>query len=106
MPLCLFDCQYDLADLPTGWIFSDDNLHDLTRRLKRLWLAYKTKSLMIERMLFSLPQVKDNVVWKDFGLDCDNMRDSKYIPLLKRPRDECLETKLKNIMSKKRPREE
>lgn len=107
VPLCLFDCEYDSADLPSGWLHSDENLQDLTRRLKRLWLEHKTKYLMIEKVLFSLrPEFDDQVIWKDFGLECDNMSDSKYIPLLKRPRDETLEVKLENMERKKKLREE
>lgn len=105
LALCLFECEYDSTDLPMGWIHSAESLRDLTRRLNRLWLEYKTKYLMIEKVLFGLhPGVVDSVTWKDFGLECDNMSDKKYIPLMKRPCDETLEAKLENIEVKKKLR--
>lgn len=116
MPLCLFDCNYDSNDLPLGWFYNQDAMLNLKRQLKHLWLAYKTKSMMIERVLLDLcshtdkfdedeePKTKKSKLhqetWKDFGLECDNMSDTKYIPLMKRPRGEPLETKLESLGKK------
>lgn len=110
LPLCLFDCKYDTNDLPVGWMYNQDAMRNLRRQLKRLWLQYKTKSVMIERVLLDLsspadqcddseePKMKKSRLqqetWKDFGLDCDNMSDTKYVSLMRRPRGEPLETKL------------
>lgn len=111
MPLCLFDCKYDLDDMPQGWIHNLEAMFNLRKQLKRLWLQYKTKSMMIERFLLDMsspihcqiqgdeePKQKksrlEQETWKDFGLECDNMSDIKYVPLMKRPRGEPLETKL------------
>lgn len=120
MPLCLFDCKYKLSDLPLGWNYDLGAIVNLLRQLKSLWLKYKTKTLMIERVLTDLdglvvmedqtssgdPIFKraklDLARWRDFGLECDNMSDTKYIPLLKRPRDQTLESKLEAIRCKEK----
>lgn len=111
MPLCLFDCQYNPDDIPSGWNYNQDSILHLLNQLKRLWLDYKTKSMMIENVLFDLEaQITANSGgfkidlnrWKDFGLECDNMSDAKYIPLMKRPQDETLEMKLENIKNKRK----
>lgn len=115
LSLCLFDCKYDPKDLPQGFYYDRGALCNLLRQLKELWTKYKTKTLMIEQVLFSLESLiatneGDNKsdatspklnCWKDFGLECDTMSDKKYVPLLKRPRDESLETKLITINAKK-----
>lgn len=124
LPLSLFDCEYNLGDIPLGWTYDSRSLNNLLRQLKNLWLQYRTKSLMIEKVLSSLevhlkddhqtssPPKADKIKskqssedpkhhWKDFGLECDNMSDTKYVPLLKRPRDEPLEKKLIFIERKK-----
>lgn len=118
MPLCLFNCQYLPGDLPLGWQHDVTSLSNLLRKLKNLWLKYRTKALMIERVLADLEasvsadkaQQQDHKSndesarhrWKDFGLECDNMGDTKYVPILKRPRDETLESKLETLNRKRR----
>lgn len=122
LPLCLFDCKYNPSDMPLGWFHDQNALRNLIRQLKHLWLGYKTKSMMIEQVLFDLeknssdhnlcedeqsakkPKIESGC-WKDFGLECDNMSDSKYTPLLKRPRDETLEAKLEAINAKNKKAE-
>lgn len=113
MPLSLFDCQYNPDDMPVGWIYNHQAICNIYRQLKQLWLQYRTKSMMIERVLLDLEStIESNEIesssqtnmsfWKDFGLECDNMSDTKYIPLLKRPRDETLESKLEAMNKKKK----
>lgn len=114
LPLCLFDCRYDPKDVPLGWNYNQEALIHLLTQLKRLWLNYKTKSMMIEHVLFDLEtsiesnsdkgdDTKVNLHrWKDFGLDCDNMSDAKYVPIMKRPQDETLESKLENMSNKRK----
>lgn len=91
---------------------------NLKRQIRSLWFRYKAKTLMIERVLIDLDMkclpddiesgstVNESknieVPWKDFELSCDNMSDARYIPLLKRPRDDSLEDKLKKHSEKKR----
>lgn len=118
LPLCLFDCKYNPEDLPLGWIYDLSALQNLLKRLKRLWLQYKTKCLTIEQVLLDLESPEhlnyqkncesdagksrlNSSDWKDFGLVCDNMGDAKYIPLMERPRDEPLECKIE-VLKKKR----
>lgn len=114
MPLCLFDCKYDPTDMPLGWSYDQEALIHLLNQLKQLWLKYKTKSMMIEKVLHDLETtIKTNSEksdnnkfnldsWKDFGLECDNMSDAKYVPIMKRPRDETLEGKLEILNNKKK----
>lgn len=112
LPLSLFDCRYEPGDLPLGWVYDQGTLFNVYRQLKQLWLGYKTKALMIERVLLDVESSfkptddqhdKLNLTsWKDFGLEHDNMSDTKYIPMLKRPREESLEAKIEQIKAKKR----
>ena len=117
-PLCLFDCKYNPESLPSGWIYNHGVLENLIRQLRQLWCKYKTKSMMIEHVLFDLegscvhgstpddgrhtrrPRIESKNTWKDFGIECDNMSDKKYTPLTERPRDETLEIKLENLRRK------
>ena len=114
IPLSLFDCCYRSEDLQE-WHYSPKTLNDTYKRLKHLWLLYKTKSVMIERVLFDIefkmdvhPYEQSHEVsaqdsrseWKDFGLDHDNMSDSKYIPLMRRQREDSLEKKLESLDGK------
>lgn len=119
VPLSLFSCDYSSTDIPCGWQYDEKALQNLVRQLKNLWLEYKTKSNMIERVLFDLERKCDTTEcdevpsqakklkaehtasWKDFGLNCDNMSDSKYVPLMLRPRDETLDEKLENLRARK-----
>lgn len=117
LPLCLFDCKYDESDLPLGWNCNQQSLKNLVQQIKSLWWRYKTKTLLIERVLMDLdikssngeedgPSIEKKIKfgeptrWRDFGLSCDTMSDSKYIPLLDRPRDETLEHKLESLKNK------
>lgn len=108
LPLGLFDCKYKPEDLPLGWQYDIRSVQNVIRRLRGLWLQYKTKTMLIERSLSDLEEtathngfpVKHN--WKDFGLECDTMSDSKYISIMKRPRDETLESKLEKFSKKKK----
>lgn len=123
MPLCLTSCDFRQADLPLGWIFNQQALCNIVRQLKRLWLQYKTKALMIERVLLNLEleSVQNEQIevcynqdksvkriklesnsWTEFGLECDNMSDAKYQPLLKRARGETLEKMIKSLEHKKK----
>lgn len=117
MPLCLFDCNYDPDEIPLGWKTTRESNLLLIKQLKSLWLSYKTKASMIEKVLFDLQSKVEidnessNMTgdsshssnrWRDFGLICDTMSDAKYIPLLKRPRDQTLEEKLEAAQKKKR----
>lgn len=113
LPLSLFDCQYRGENLPLGWIHTESSLNNLIKQIRYMWYKYKTKTLLIERVLMDLDKKQqtdqcgesiglksNNIRWKDFGLSCDSMSESKYIPLLGRPRDETLEDKLKAIEAK------
>lgn len=128
LPLCLFDCKYRPEDLPLGWNYSRDAIENLIKHMKCLWTQFRVKSLMIERVLCDLeshlgqidcgdgdstsssikPSHKHSKkdcqrsTWKDFGLSCDNMSDTKYVPLLRRPRDEPLEVKIAALQAKKK----
>lgn len=110
-PLCLFNCTYQPADMPCGWIHDKNCLVNLVRNLKNLWWEYKTKTTMIEEVLFGLEEKLDGEPykrqktepgssWKDFGLECDNMSDNRYTPLLDRPKDDSLEVKLESLKNK------
>jgi tRNA pseudouridine38/39 synthase len=116
LPLSLFDCKYLPEDLQQ-WEYNPKTLLDLYKQLKKLWLRYKTKTVMIERVLFDVEsqlEIRDSAErgdeevplsfsrsnWKDFGLEHDNMSDSKYIPIMKRQREDSLEKKLESIDSK------
>lgn len=117
-PLCLFDCKYNETDLPVGWIHDEQSIVKLLKQVQRLWLQYKTKTLMIERVMYNLESQLgledggeksdyngrmslDLNKWRDFGLQSDNMSDAKYVELLKRSRDEPLEQKLAALSAKK-----
>lgn len=114
VPLSLFDCQYDESNLPFGWVYTESSVNNLTKHIRYIWYKYKTKTLLIEKILMDLDQKQKSsregdvdekpldIPWKDFGLSCDNMSESKYIPLLRRPRDETLEDKLQTIKAKNR----
>lgn len=112
LPLSLFDCKYKLDDLPLGWIYNQQTLFNIYKNLKQLWLGYKIKSVMIERVLLDVessfrPDADkadklDLSSWKDFNLEHDNMSDSKYIPMLRRPREETLEVKIALMTNKKK----
>lgn len=117
LPLSLFDCEYNSQDLPLGWKYDKLALQHLSQQLKKLWHQYKTKTLMIERALFGIDAIVNecdlsqpvakktkttsSCRWKEFGLECDNMSETKYTNLLKRPRDETLESKLEALKRKK-----
>lgn len=111
LPLSLFDCRYKPDKLPLGWIYDQSAICNVYKKLKQLWLRYRTKALMIERVLMDLESnnfLGDNTGretilhgWKDFGLEFDTMSDVKYVPVMKRPRDESLESKLKTLNKKK-----
>uniref|UniRef100_A0A6G1SAV4 tRNA pseudouridine(38/39) synthase n=1 Tax=Aceria tosichella TaxID=561515 RepID=A0A6G1SAV4_9ACAR len=115
LPLSLFDCEYSVEDLKE-WQYNPKTLSNVYKRLKQLWLVYKTKTVMIERALFGIEakldvcdpaeRQEDNVLhnsksdWKDFGLEHDSMSDSKYIPIMRRQREDSLEKKLETMNSK------
>lgn len=107
LPLCLFDCSYRPNDIPLGWRYDVRSLSNVIKQLKSLWLVYKTKVMLIEKSLAELEGVADKMdiprqnCWKDFKLEHDTMSDTKYIPILKRPRDDTLESKLE-LLAKKR----
>lgn len=110
LPLSLFDCQYSEESMPFKWNYDNQALINVYKNLKQLWLTYRTKAMMIERVLkdFEVELLKeDNDTqrsqtnrWKDFGLTFDTMSDNKYIDMMKRPRDETLESKLSKLESK------
>ena len=112
LPLSLFDCQYNADEFPLGWTHDQQAVMNTFNQLKKLWLVYKTKSLMIERVLLDFESTihsrgygdspEELNRWKDFGLAYDNMSNQKYIPLLKRPCDETLESKLKTLNKKRK----
>lgn len=108
MPLSLFDCKYDIEDLKE-WLWDKKTLFDIYKKLKHLWLQYKTKAVMIEQVLSSTeclltPTLEEGdqtmSTWKDFGLEHDNMSELKYVPILARRRDESFEKKLESFESK------
>lgn len=108
LPLCLFDCSYKPGDIPLGWVHDVTSLSNVIKQLKSLWLTYKTKTMLIERSLTNLEKVassdglSDHSRWRDFGLEHDTMSDSKYVPILKRPRDVSLEAKLEQLSKKRK----
>lgn len=112
IPLSLFNCKYNSEDLPLGWYHDTGALCKLIKHMKQLWCQYKTKSLMIERVLTNLESVFHTTInnedvtleltkWKDFGIASDNMSDDKYVQLLKRSCDDTLELKLEALDRKR-----
>jgi tRNA pseudouridine38/39 synthase len=115
LPLGLFNCKYLPEDLKE-WQYNLKTLSNVFKQLKKLWWTYKTKTVMIERALFDIEQKLDlcemndgkegslstesRMNWKDFGLEHDNMSDTKYTPLLERPCEDSLERKLEIMESK------
>lgn len=108
LPLSLVNCDFNEEDLPLGWIYDTNVMLDLRKHYKQMWLEHKTKTSMIEDVLFIVESKisrKQNDVslssdvyqtsWQDFGLKCDNRKLKNYVPILNRPKNYTLEEKIK-----------
>jgi len=112
LPLNLFECEYASDKFPLGWKYDRKSILNVHNNLKQIWLGYKTKAMMIESVISNLETsllvdgtgspVAGLDTWKDFGLGFDTMCDAKYTPLMSRPRDETLETKIEKMQAKQR----
>ncbi|KAH7691393.1 pseudouridylate synthase [Aphelenchoides avenae] len=104
VPLCLFDCSYDGADL--DWSFDAVALRQVITTLQKTWADLRIKSELVRSMIsvtetfFPDGESTATTALEEFVLDRPTPK--KHVPIMKRPLCDSLEAKIEKVAKKAR----
>lgn len=91
-PLVLLDCEYPNSEMPTSWIYCEQELTNVLSELQSSWTEHSTKTNLVQLMISGIEeQLKTKFQTSNLPLhqaqclSIDLKRDKNYTPLSKRP---------------------